>query len=397
MGKSKEDNEEILFDPAVDYPLVNAVLCATMVLLVPWIFISVLTTTASRVLFIQCVVGVATFIWATERLAERVGVWLSTGPLAGPPFNNPLSVTADLRSTSKGMVKFKAQLWQLIVHVGLAILERKTLADLTRNGQDDWWSKATYMFEGQGENGFLLELLYVLQLAVWFVTGFFQVFVFERVRDHLVMLAHHAATILLLGLSYQHGYMRLGLMVIYIHDVTDIVIDVLKLSNGLQLEGLRGGFLVEASFMGTLVSWFYYRLYLLPKSVIYQAAYRGTTCAYWWYMNMDGTLTAASLPSTHMSENMCWDGSVEAGRNADVLAKSTSTEQAALSQLSAAAVATLLLAVLFAMHIYWYLLFVRIAVKLLNGMEGHDVGEQEYEGSDGPTAVAPADLSKKRD
>ena len=290
------------------------------------------------------------------------------------------------------MAKFKAQLWQLIVHIAFTLLELKTLAELTRNGEDDWWERAVYMFYSQAENGFLLELLYSLQLAVWFVTGFFQVFVFERVKDHLVMLAHHVATIILLGLSYQHGYMRLGLMVLYIHDATDIVIDTLKLTNGLQLEGPRGGFLVEISFVSTLASWFYYRLYLLPKCVIYQAAYHGAICA--MVFSQSGGMPA----DVNRVCSVCWDRSpeaIEAAGQVVAAAVARGDEPPFEKIWVVAVVATALLSVLFVMHIYWYLLFVRIAVKLLTGEKPHDVGEVEYEGSDG--LASRSSPSRKRD
>lgn len=380
MAKQKKNvDKKISFDPAVDYPIVNAVLCVIITLLVPWTFTYVLKTSAAQMLLVQCIVGVAMFIAVTETVGERVGVALSTGPLAGPPFNNPLSVT-DSRSSSKAMVKFKAQLWQLIVHVGFVALELKTLADLTRDGHDDWWTKPHLIFAQRDLPA--LELLYMLQLAVWFVTSFFQVFVFERVSDHLVMLAHHAATILLLGLSYQHGYMGIGLMVLYIHDLADIVVDLLKLSNGLKLEGPPGGFLLEASFVGLLVSWFYYRLYVLPKYIIYQGAFGGMLCAYGCHIN-NGVV----------QREMCWDGSVAAERVAQARWARGREDNSSLNLLLGA-VMTLLLIVLFLMHVYWFLLFVRIALKLLKGEMGHAVAEQEYEGSDGlATAAAPAQVA----
>jgi len=200
-------------------------------------------------------VGVSIVIILSEKAGEAGGKWLSTGPLAGAPFNNPLGVDTRKTGNSKSMVKFKAQTWQLLVHVVLTSLEYKTLNELTENGIVDFFTHPHQMILVQAKNPPLLEQLYMVQLAIWFVTGVFQVFFFEKNRDHLVMLAHHIATIGLLGLSYHHDYMRLGLVILYIHDITDIVVDLLKLANCLKLEGRSGFFIVEGLFVSNLWAW----------------------------------------------------------------------------------------------------------------------------------------------
>lgn len=73
---------------------------------------------------------------------------------------------------------------------------------------------------------------------------------------------------------------RFGLLVLYVHDISDIMIDLLKLTNYLKLDSERGVPLVEPVFVTNLITWVYFRMYLLPYTIVYQGAYQGFTCSY---------------------------------------------------------------------------------------------------------------------
>ena len=112
--------------------------------------------------------------------------------------------------------------------------------------------------------------LYLLQAAVWISTCFSHVCLEERRRDYILMLAHHVVTIGLVWLSYTFNFVAVGVVTMFIHDASDVFIDLMKLSNYLQLEGLRGFFIVETCYVANLVSWAYVRLYMLPVHVIWR-------------------------------------------------------------------------------------------------------------------------------
>ena len=61
----------------------------------------------------------------------------------------------------------------------------------------------------------------------------------------------------------------MGLLVLYVHDVSDIFVDLLKMTNYLKVEGARGWFITEISYVSCVVSWVYYRLYQFPFRAIY--------------------------------------------------------------------------------------------------------------------------------
>lgn len=78
------------------------------------------------------------------------------------------------------------------------------------------------------------------------------------------MYVHHLATLFMVMSSYSAGYLRIGLLVLYVHDISDIFIDLLKLANLTNLSGPTSLFLTEITFAATLGSWVYWRLYLFP-------------------------------------------------------------------------------------------------------------------------------------
>ena len=93
------------------------------------------------------------------------------------------------------------------------------------------------------------------------------------------------------------GFLRIGLLVLLVHDISDIPIDFMKVRsvmsyhqhavlqicflflrvlssqmvNFLKLEGPRGFFLSEIGYAATMIGWVYFRLYQFPFRVIKSA------------------------------------------------------------------------------------------------------------------------------
>ena len=75
-------------------------------------------------------------------------------------------------------------------------------------------------------------------------------------------------TLSLAGVSWSWGYLRIGLLVMYVHDVSDIFVDLLKMVNYLKLEGRQGWFGSEIAYVSCVSMWIYYRLYQFPVRVL---------------------------------------------------------------------------------------------------------------------------------
>jgi ceramide synthetase len=252
--------------------------------------------------------------------------------------------TSDSLKAPRNLRKFSDQSWQLVIHVAMTWYEWKLLA------QNEWqwwadtktlWSTLVGPTEAREPCPPELRWLYVAQLGVWFVTAFSHKFVEAKHKDYFVMYGHHVATLGLVTLSYFNAWTPVGLLVLFIHDSSDIVTDLLKMVNYLGLDSSSGLFLAEGFFVANLVSWGVLRLWFFPAKVI-----RSTFVDY-----------PFALPLVHPG-TMC----------------------------------RTLLVVLLLMHIWWYFLFFRILYRLLVGQDGHKAGAAEYEGS----SDSEADVQEKK-
>lgn len=267
------------------------------------------------------------------------GGWVEEDPLAG-------------KIQTK---KWQEQSWQLFVHAGFTMIE---LMILSGEGYG-WWADPRFCWiphpRDQGSlHSPLLRFFYMAQLGVWIYTCFVHRFVDERRKDYFVMYLHHVVTICLVGVSWALDYWRIGLIVVFIHDISDIFVDSLKLINYLKLEGPRGWYGSEIAYVSCVLSWMYWRLWEYPFRVIKGAYYdtwemlssypaSSTVYAIRTFFS-DGTAPLMSPPDLPMLVEM-----------------------------------NVLLFVLLGLHIYWFHLFVMIGYRILTE-SAREASRQEYEG-----------------
>jgi len=143
------------------------------------------------------------------------------------------------------------------------------------------------------------------------------------------MFTHHVVTICLLGLSYASGFYKIGTLVLLVHNSSDIVVDLLKMTNYMDLAGRKYLFLTELCFVSNLITWSLLRLWYFPAKILWSAWTENPAC------------------------ESQWDCRLMRG----------------------------LLHILLAMHVWWYFLFLRIAWRLFTQHSAHAAGREEYEGS----------------
>jgi hypothetical protein len=55
---------------------------------------------------------------------------------------------------------------------------------------------------------------------------------------------------------YVSGQLRVGLLILCVHDVSDVFLDVMKMANYLKVEGPSGMYATEIAFVvNTYISW----------------------------------------------------------------------------------------------------------------------------------------------
>ena len=300
------------------------------------------------------------------------------------------SLAARVTAPREKIRKFGDQSWHLVLHCAF------TAAGLYIVSGTRWLDDAASLWQADGgahvrsaddlfrlPSRASLHALYLAQTSVYVATTVSHVFVEERHNDFLLMLAHHLVTLALLGLSYWFNTLRLGVVVMLLHDASDIVIDVLKLFNYLGLEGRRHLFAVELTFATNFVTWAYARLYLLPVHVVW----RGVIVAPREVVTAPGSPGRAALvayaggdaralghaPGYRVPRDV---GQGKFDAMASIMA--VPMHDVLLGPYYVAFVA--LLCALIVMNLAWYAMFWRMLYRLAQGDTPAESGDAVYEG-----------------
>lgn len=125
-----------------------------------------------------------------------------------------------------------------------------------------------------------LESYYVFELSYYTAGIVIHVLIDQPLKDFYVMLFHHIITICLVGFSYFWGLHRIGMLILMVHDVSDVFLDYAKCFHYLELVFPRfrrilsdatQEFFSTITFVNLIISWIVYRLYLYPAYCVYSA------------------------------------------------------------------------------------------------------------------------------
>uniref|UniRef100_A0A8C6ML49 Ceramide synthase 5 n=1 Tax=Nothobranchius furzeri TaxID=105023 RepID=A0A8C6ML49_NOTFU len=124
---------------------------------------------------------------------------------------------------------------------------------------------------------------YVAELAFYWSLMVSQ-FTDVKRKDYIMMFVHHLATILLITFSYTNNMLRAGTLVMCVHDTSDIFLEAAKLANYAKYQRLCDGLFVLFSF-----SFFLTRLVIFPFWIVYSVLFdsweiMGPYRA-WWLLN----------------------------------------------------------------------------------------------------------------
>jgi ceramide synthetase len=94
-------------------------------------------------------------------------------------------------------------------------------------------------------------------------------------KDFFIMILHHFVTIALIFVSYSTRYFKIGILVLFLHDVTDISLEFTKFNNHIKKRNgktyIINEFISNIGFVVFAISWFVFRLYFFPLKVLYSS------------------------------------------------------------------------------------------------------------------------------
>jgi len=178
------------------------------------------------------------------------------------------------------------------------------------------------------------RVYYLTQLS-YHVQSFIMQFTLRHRSDFMEMALHHMCTIFLIGFSYTANYWRIGTLVFFAHDFSDISSYLIKAVVDTDYIPV-----IIPVFFFLLASWGYMRLYMFPFYILR---------AGFVHIPMD-------LPATNLLR--------------------------------------IFLCVLQCLHVYWYSLFIYMGFMLAKGKEAEDIQENLYDKNAELTEEQKDDLLK---
>lgn len=118
-----------------------------------------------------------------------------------------------------------------------------------------------------------IKYIYFLECGFYLHSIYATIFMDAVRKDFYVMLLHHVVTLTLIVVSYATRYHKIGLMVLFVHDVTDILLEFTKCNVHLKNRSKKFYPLHEKisnyGFAAFTIAWFVFRLYWFPLKILY--------------------------------------------------------------------------------------------------------------------------------
>lgn len=160
-------------------------------------------------------------------------------------------------------IKISENSWNFIFYFGAFLYGLKTLWNKpwfseTKNCWKDWphqhVSNDVYIF-------YLIELSFYWSMS-------FTLLVEKKKKDFIIMIVHHTATIVLIYFSWVCNFVRIGTLIILVHDAVDYWMSAAKLAKYAKKQNL-----CELLFVIFVIVWFITRLWIYPFRLLYSLTY----------------------------------------------------------------------------------------------------------------------------
>ncbi|XP_060641072.2 ceramide synthase 1 [Anolis sagrei] len=122
-----------------------------------------------------------------------------------------------------------------------------------------------------------IAIAYLLQCSFYVHSLYSTLYMDVWRKDSVVMLVHHVVTLLLLAFSYIFRYHRVGILVLFLHDISDVQLEFTKLNVYFKYRGgvyhRLNDVISNAGCLSFGISWFWFRLYWFPLKVLYASCH----------------------------------------------------------------------------------------------------------------------------
>lgn len=173
---------------------------------------------------------------------------------------NPLS--------SKKLEKFQESAWKCVAYLALTAGSTFALSNET------FWRDVTDLWTGcngfpcQYEGSMRMKFAYALDMAYYMYAIPYCIMFETKRKDFWATMLHHIVTVALIGYSYALGFTKVGVLIMFLHDVCDSPLEMAKLAKYAGKEALTNGLFV----MFTII-WIAMRVIYFPVWVIWSVCF----------------------------------------------------------------------------------------------------------------------------
>ncbi|WOL06549.1 ASC1-like protein 1 [Canna indica] len=185
------------------------------------------------------------------------------------PLNSIEKQSTEIVSRRKRIKKFKEAAWKCVYFLSGELLA----LSITYN--EPWFTNTRYFWVGPGDQVWPDQKIKLkLKVAYMYVAGFYTYSIFAllfwetRRSDFGVSMSHHVATVFLIVLSYIFRFSRVGSVVLAIHDASDVFMEIAKMSKYCHYEKIA-----NVAFPLFVASWLILRLICFPFWILRSTSY----------------------------------------------------------------------------------------------------------------------------
>ncbi|KAK9277810.1 hypothetical protein L1049_027366 [Liquidambar formosana] len=178
--------------------------------------------------------------------------------------NGCTTVGVETHDKRKKLNKFKESAWKFVYFLSSELLS------LSVSYNEPWFTNTRSFWVGPGDQVWPDQKIKLKLKGVYmYAAGFFTYSIFAlifwetRRSDFGVSMAHHVATVSLILLSYIFRFARVGSVVLALHDASDVLLEIAKMSKYCGCEWIASFIFVIFVFSWTILRIIYYPFWIL--------------------------------------------------------------------------------------------------------------------------------------
>jgi TLC domain len=168
------------------------------------------------------------------------------------------------------LLKFQESAWKTLLYTALASVSAYALSkEVFWRNTAEFWTGCENSLPCKYEASNEVKFAYALGFG-FYMYGLPYLILFEvKRKDFWAMTAHHVATLILIGYSFLMGWTKVGVVIMFLHDICDPFLEMAKIAKYVNREALT-----NVLFVMLLVMWTGMRCVYFPfwvnRSVLFE-------------------------------------------------------------------------------------------------------------------------------